>query len=279
MKFKILLVAFVTLLMREQSNALDGYNLDEKNDARLYMATFMKNNGTRAWISCTGTFVKKNYVLTAASCVQGDFHSLDLRSGQVNVFVVGGGNRHSIQKVHFHPKYDTRKPFENNIALVEVESVHPLIEPLRPQDHYKIISNRICTMFGWEGYNTNQDFPMRLRMYAVPVGANQSCDPEAPEAYCSLNGLSSNYNNCGGLMGAPVFCSGHKISGIVVNDKFCKNSKPVRGSFLSLGDVKDFLKSVLDPPPPTTTTASAVGLMMSKLAMLIPIAICARKLM
>lgn len=268
MNFKILLISFVALLVHQQCQALDGYVLAENNEARLYMATFLKNNGTRAWISCTGVFVHKNYILTAATCVQGDPHSIDPRSGQINVNVVGSGNRHITEQVIFHPDYDTTKPLKNNIALIRVSSPLNSIEELKPQPLGNIVSNRICTMFGWEGHNTNQEIPMPLRMYAVPIAPEKGCDKEAPEAYCTIDGLSSNFKSCGGLMGAPIFCSGGSVSGIVVNDNFCQGADPVGGSFISVGDVKDFINGVLHPVKEYTTPSSALSIALSQLLML-----------
>lgn len=273
MNYKILLFSFVALLVNEQCHALDGYILDVKNDARLYMAAFLQNNGTKAWISCTGTFIKENYILTAASCVQGDMHLIDPRSGVVNMYVVGSGNRHIIQEVYSHPQYDSKRPNQNNITVVKVMSEIKPIEKLEPRLFYKIKPNRICTMFGWEGHNTNQDFAMPLRMYAVPLGSKIGCDRDVPEAYCSMEQLNSNYKRCGGLMGAPIFCTGKRISGIVVNDKFCKGPNPVGGSFISLGDYRDFINDILNPVVATTKENSAGNVTVTKLLMLISLLI------
>lgn len=265
MNCKILIIVFVALWACEQCEALDGYPLDNDNEARLYMVTFLENNRSQAWIECTGTFIRSNYILTAASCVEGNMHTIDPRSGQINVFVIGSGNRHIIQEAIIHPKYDAKKPYENNIALLKVTTT----PGTKPRSLDTITPNRICTMFGWEGYNTNQASAFPLRMYALPVGAAKNCDAEAPEAYCTLTGLNSSFEKCGGLMGAPVFCSGGGISGMIVNDKFCKGEDPPRGSIISIGDYKSFIEGILDPPTTTTTTASAESLISSKLPMLI----------
>lgn len=275
MNYKVLLFFFVIFLIQKQSLALDGFPLAETNEARFYMANFLENNGSRSWISCTGTFIKPDFILTAASCVDGNHHNIDVRSGRINVSVLGSGNRHIVQKVVLHPKYDPKTPFTNNIAVVQVLSPS-LEEPHQPRTLEKIITNRICTMFGWEGFNTNQDSLVPLRMYAVPVGTEQNCDDKAPEAFCSLDDLNSSFAACGGLMGAPIFCAGNGISGIVVNDNFCQPRARVSGSFINIADFRSFIDDALAPPAteaPATTTASAMTAMLSQLLMLVVSAI------
>lgn len=273
MNFKILLLAFVILFVNKSSFGLDGVILEEDNDARLYMAAFLQMNGSHIWISCTGTFIKENFVVTAATCIDSvEVDRLHVRSGQTKVWLAGSGA--SILDVTIHPKFKPENPFEHNIAVVKIDTAVKPIETLHPRSRDRITPNRYCTMLGWEGYDFKQSVPVPLRMFPVPVSATIGCDSKAPGAYCSTQGLTSPLAKCGGLMGAPIFCAGEAISGIVVNDNFCKESDPVGGSFITLADYKVWIDEIMMPPTTTapTTTAGAVNLFTSKALLVLLVA-------
>lgn len=244
---------FILIVVISSKHCFGQVALEDDDEARLYMATFTKRNTSNVWISCTGTFIKENYVLTAATCVIDDIddpRNLHIRSGPTNVWLVQPETVHTATDVIIHPKFNDTRPLEYNIAVVKLAEVVSLPENLKPRGTGQITASRYCTMLGWEGYDSTQSSAFPLQMFPVPIA---KCDDS--KVYCTTKvGVSSSFAKCGGLMGAPIFCNGDSISGIVVQDKFCDGEIPVGGRFISLVDFKDWIKEATTPPPPVITT-------------------------
>lgn len=246
MKLKVILITFVIVMTTGSTQALDGIILEQNNEAGSYMATFIESNRTNMWIKCTGTFIKENYVITAASCIEGldlDNPTIHVKSGDTRVWLAGIGSPHFIEEIHRHNDSQS-----NNLAIVKLNALLKPHEDIKPRAIGKITPNRYCTMIGWEGYDPNQNEPIPLRMFPIVVSEEKGCNSGNPDAYCSKGDLSSEFQECGGLNGAGIFCAGNDLSGIVVYDRFCKGQTPIEGSFISVGDFKDWIKQVTSPP-------------------------------
>jgi secreted trypsin-like serine protease len=242
----VLLVIHSTYVAFAQQSVV----VNERDDAQLYMASIMHLNSTdslvRPYIGCAGVFIKENHVLTAASCVHEFIKepmtpNLRFSSGSTIANLVGGpGTPHSARQIHVHPRFNPQNPLEHNIAVVEVDHQIRRDEVLQPRDFNEIQPNRFCTMMGWEGHTLGA-LINSLQMFAVPIVNSTFC---SGNVYCTRGEMTSSTVNCGGLRGAPVFCGGGKVSGIVVQDNFCQGSKPVGGSFISVEDYRDWIEQV-----------------------------------
>lgn len=153
-----------------------------------------------------------------------------------------------------------------DIAVLEVNGNHRRTEPVNPRPLGEITSNRFCTVLAWENPNW-QPTGIPLRMFSMPIVNSSMCGEEA-NTYCTRPGsLSSTFPNCGGLMGAPVFCGGDAVAGIVVRDNFCMGSSSVGGSFLSVGNFREWIEEVSSLGTKVTlkTTLFLIGLLLSNL--------------
>lgn len=281
MILKAFFVTFVVFLFYNQccstftvNSVHDGIVVEETSDSRLYMASFIRTNRSNAWISCTGAFIGDNHIVTAASCVHGeDLSTLIVRSGQTGVWLLGSGTPHFIQEIRVHPNFKPESSLEFNLAVVRLDPIVQPKETVTPRSIDKITPNRFCTMMGWEGHNSNQNSAIPLQMFPVAIGNAVGCNNKVPEAHCSMGEGRSTFKNCGGLLGAPLFCAGASVSGIVVQDHFCAISSPVGGSFLSLGEHKQWIEEAMRPikSESTTSAAPAQSLSFSKLLMSLPL--------
>lgn len=212
-----------------------------------------------------GTFIRYNHVLTAASCVhERDPGTYRVHSGAANITGTSVGTPHIAHRVFVHDDFDVTQPLVNNVAVVLLrlaDSAIPRPTALEPRNVGQMRFGRFCNLFGWEGFRNILD-TVPLRMYPLVIAngtANGTiCQPEHIQAHCTaFNNLTSHFENCGGLMGAPIFCTG-SISGIVVLDNFCQTQPTVRASFLPLEDFEDWINEVSAAKIGSLTSSSLV---------------------
>lgn len=140
---------------------------------------------------------------------------------------------------------------EYNIAVVLVRLANNEITrtiPLAPRHLGDIRFNRICNLFGWEGFRELALDYTPLMLFPIEIANAQEnetiCEPEHTQAHCTASEvLQSDFETCGGLMGSPIFCS-DSISGIVVRDNFCQNFPNASASFLPIADFTDWINQV-----------------------------------
>lgn len=94
----------------------------------------------------------------------------------------------------------------------------------------------ICQVYGWSGmYNT-------LLVTPVQVENSSLCNYEHEETFCGTEILNRN-TECGGNLGAPIFCFfDDNLTGIVVEDRFCGSE--ASGTFLSVIGYQDWIDTV-----------------------------------
>lgn len=283
MILKALFLTFAYLMFYNLCLAHDGIILEETSEARLYIAAIIKMSKSNAWISCTGTFIKANYIVTAATCVFGEevttLRTLSIRSGETEVWLMNSGNVHYVLETQIYPKFSVESPHEYNLAIVKVDGGIRPKEPISPRFIDSITPNRFCTMMGWEGSNSDQTKGFPLQMFPVAISNDVTCDINLPEAYCSIGKINVSFSECGGMMGAPLFCAGPNISGIVVRDNFCGSSSSVGGSFLSLGEHVKWIEDATKPTPAVVTTAGSIDVSVTKLLIISSPLILAVKLL
>lgn len=213
----------------------DSIKLDDTDDSLEYLVNFQLSNASTSYTSCTGVFIRRNYILTGANCVMkrnnADFTIL---SGVSNVRFPEQGEVHTPLKYHVHPQF--------NIAVIEIENTNRHVSP---RWLGKINTKRFCKMVGWEGFNIASTDDNPLRMYSLIIDNTTVCESE--KFYCTGQSfLTTNSSYCGGLEGAPLFCENDdSVSGIVVTDNFCKyRTGFIGGSFISVDDFQDWINEV-----------------------------------
>lgn len=248
MKSNLLKFLLILQFLSEKCSAQDYIEVDETDDARLYMGPINKFNRTRQWVHCAGTLIGDGFVLTAASCfdIRDEKSDLSYMSGRTTFFPGGPRTSHPVREVFVHPQYKANRPLENNIAIFRIEIWHggPVFQP---RTIGNILPNRFCTVMGWKGHQMQTPEEIPLRMFPIVINNATMCNETSSQAYCTRQtDLISTFESCGGLRGAPVFCGDGKLSGIVVRDHFCVGSNPVGASFISVGDFKDWIDGVMN---------------------------------
>lgn len=231
MKFQVIMIAIsLVLAARCQENIV----LDESDENVDFMVYFQRTNSTSNFLSCSGVFIKENYILTGATCVTRSDVVLTIRSGVAKVRLLGSGSVHNALTYHIHPIL--------NIAVIEIE---PVDRSVSPRSLGKISTNRFCTMVGWEGYNANYQDEIPLRMFSLAINNSTVCGNETAKTYCTRQSrLPSTFARCGGLTGAPLFCdSDDSLSGIVIQDNFCLGlaGGTVGGTFISIDEIAEWV--------------------------------------
>jgi secreted trypsin-like serine protease len=243
-------ISVIFLIFNGHCFAQENIELDNNDNSRFYMANIMHSNLTieRIWIACAGVFISENYILTAASCVKDEIEGVShvgVSSGENRVWLSGSGTPHFIREVHLHPKFNASRPLENNIAVFKVDDFRSL--EIQPRSLGQITPNRFCTVLGWEGYQSGLLKASPLQMIPVAIVNSTMCSEDSSQIYCTRQtNLTSSFQNCGGLTGAPLFCNGEdEVAGIVVRDHFCAGAQPVGASFISVGDFKEWIEEVI----------------------------------
>lgn len=261
----VLLVLFATFI--GCTIGQQGFNVPSNDPSRLYMAQIRIQNATATWIRCAGVFIRQNHVLTAATCVQGVTPAnLLIFSGSADVFLNSSATEHRGVTVTTHPDFTPSQPLLNNLAVIEVDTVNTRPTQLQPRWLSAMVHNRFCSILGWQGFHQITDeATIPLRMYSVPIANSTTCGlPNQPQAYCTRDiGMEGGNLACGGLIGAPVFCTGSDdISGIVVSDNFCRERVgSVGGSFVSV----DFFHGWINEVSSSTTVAASIGILLVSL--------------
>lgn len=262
---KVLLVVFATFI--GCTFGQQWFNVPTNDPSRLYMAQIRGQNSTATWIRCAGVFIRDNHVLTAATCVQGVTPAnLLIFSGSTDVFLNSSATLHRGVTVMIHPDFAVNQPLLNNLAVIEVDTAVTRPTPLQPRWLSTMVQNRFCSILGWQGFHQITDEEtIHLRMFSVPIANSTTCGlTNQPQAYCTAHiGMESVNTDCGGLIGAPVFCTGSAdISGIVVRDNFCQNRiGAVGGSFVSV----DFFHGWINDVSSSTSIAVSITILLTSL--------------
>lgn len=246
-------------------------NVPTNDPSRLYMAQIRGQNTTGTWIRCTGVFIRDNHVLTAATCVQ-DVTAANLLifSGSADVFLNSSATLHRGVAVTTHPNFLSSLPLLNNLAVIEVDTAITRPTPLQPRWLSAMVQNRFCSILGWQGFHRITDEEtIHLRMHSVPIANSTTCGIPGgsatwPQAYCTSHiGTESVNDVCGGLIGAPVFCTGSDdVSGIVVRDNFCRErTGAIGGSFISVDPFHGWINEVSS----STSVAASIGILLVSL--------------
>ena len=184
-----------------------------------WIAALLKSNQPDTYQAqfCSGTLIEKNWVLTAAHCID------DLSTKDIQV-AVGAYNldfftgiRTPVKRIIIHSRYD-RLTLHNDIALIEL-SYPSNIKPITlfsEQSNDNTPPNligRIVTVLGWgladatSWYTTDWYYPTKLRQVNLPVVEDSYCNDiytvdNIPSEFCA--GYYEGKDACVGDSGGPT---------------------------------------------------------------------------
>lgn len=166
---------------------------------------------------CGGTFIKENWVVTAAHCVVNSSPvEIDVLLGQSNL-AEGNGVRAPVQQIIIHPDY-SELTLDNDIALLllglPVSVITPMKLPGQVFDNPVAKEGIDSVVLGWGNTDTNSPtFPDDLMMASIPIISNTACNSAYP-------GWISDFHVCAGLPeGSKDSCQGDSGGPMVMKSR------------------------------------------------------------
>ena len=198
-----------------------------KNDAP-WQASLQGSEGGHF---CGGSLIDKDWVLTAAHCVEDQSpQALRVRIGITDLNGDGGETR-KISGIAIHPGYAQGE--STDIALLKLASPVTNIKPVSLADNTVMEQSGSAgvnaMVSGWGNMSTTgDDFPNKLMKVEVPLVSNQVCN--SAEAY---GGQVASTELCAGLaQGGKDSCQGDSGGPLVIKH----NNAWVQAGVVSWGD-------------------------------------------
>ncbi|XP_026480932.1 trypsin-3-like [Ctenocephalides felis] len=204
---------------------------------------------------CGGVIIDKNWILTAAHCIENETNANKRYSVRVGSSThEKGGKVYKVKETILHPEYDTYT-VDFDVALIRL--AEPIsftactVRPIQIVDEgVKTLDGAMLTVTGWGSRTTGGDITTELRSVNVPYINKEKCD----EYYSTSNGITDNMicagypdggmDACIGDSGGPLVNEGRVLIGIVSWGNGCaKPKKPGVYTNIAAPKIRQFIKS------------------------------------
>ncbi len=130
----------------QYENIIGGQDLSLKSEMSPTVAVLLDTSSAGSFSICTGTFIRKNIILTAAHCVPENSEDLAVKMGN-SLFNEQEIKTLNVLKIIRHKDY---QPGKNDLALVLIQpDKNIFIKPAALSDAKKYFKNKNLLLFGY----------------------------------------------------------------------------------------------------------------------------------
>lgn len=204
---------------------------------------------------CSGSLLRKNVVLTAASCIK-DLKNSDIKIRAGSKRFKSGGQNRAVLETMYHPEYKTNE-YANNIAMIKLRrpfnSTVNNIQIIKMPTKETIELPSSISIYGWglSRFNANKYITKRLRVSKYKVYSDKKCLRHLPESdkgqtekvFC-IGDRTKQVDVCNDDIGGPAISRQYETQyGVISRNGACSENKTI--IVTSLEPHKSWIKEVL----------------------------------